>query len=45
LFGTAGLVVHTAGTHNSVVTLPGLAPERAIAIRDAIRAEIRADSE
>ena len=45
LFGTAGLVVHTAGTHNSIVTLPGLAPERAIAIRDAIRAEIRADSE
>ena len=45
LFGTASLVVHTAGTHNSVVTLPGLAPERASAIRDLIRAEIRADSE
>ncbi len=45
LFGTATLVVHTAGTHNSVVTLPGLAPDRASKIRDLIRAEIRADSE
>ena len=45
LFGTASLVVHTAGTHNSVVTLPGLTPERATGIRDLIRAEIRADSE
>jgi uncharacterized protein len=45
IFGTARLVVHTAGTHNSVVTLPGLAPQRAIEIRDAIRAEIRADGE
>ncbi len=45
VFSIATLVVHTAGTHNSVVTLPGLAPERARAIRDAIRAEIRADSE
>lgn len=43
LFGTATLVVHTAGTHNSVVTLPGLSPERAGEIRDAIRTEIRAD--
>lgn len=45
MFGTASLVIHTAGTHNSVVNLPGLAPERASAIRDLIRAEIRADSE
>ena len=45
LFGTATLVVHTAGTHNSVVTLPGLLPERAAEIRDAIRSEIRADAE
>ncbi|QDP19799.1 PH domain-containing protein [Sphingomonas xanthus] len=45
LFGTATLVIHTAGTHNSVVSLPGLAPERAAAIRDAIRSEIRADAE
>lgn len=45
LFGLARLVVHTAGTHNSIVTLPGLSPETAAAIRDAIRAEIRADAE
>ena len=45
MFGTATLVVHTAGTHNSVVTLPGLQPERAAEIRDAIRSEIRADAE
>jgi uncharacterized protein len=45
MFGTATLVVHTAGTHNSVVTLPGLSPERAAEIREAIRSEIRADVE
>jgi membrane protein YdbS with pleckstrin-like domain len=45
MFGTASLVVHTAGTHNSIVVLPGLAPERAAEIRDAIRSEIRADAE
>lgn len=45
MFGTATLVVHTAGTHNSIVTLPGLSPERAAEIREAIRSEIRADSE
>jgi membrane protein YdbS with pleckstrin-like domain len=45
LFGTATLVVHTAGTHNSIVTLPGLSPDRAAEIREAIRFEIRADIE
>lgn len=45
MFGTAMLVVHTAGTHNSVVTLPGLSPERAAEIREVIRSEIRADAE
>lgn len=43
MFGTASLVVHTAGTLNSIVTLPGLAPDRAIAIRDVIREQIRTD--
>jgi membrane protein YdbS with pleckstrin-like domain len=43
MFGTATLVVHTAGTHNSVVTLPGLAPERAAEIRDVIREHVRTD--
>jgi uncharacterized protein len=42
-FGTATLVVHTAGTHNSIVMLPGLAPEKAAAIRDEIRQHIRTD--
>ena len=45
MFGTATLVVHTAGTHNSIVALPGLSPERAAEIRDAIRSQIRADVE
>lgn len=44
-FGTATLVVHTAGTHNSIVALPGLAPEKAAAIRDEIRQHIRTDFE
>ena len=45
LFGTASLVVHTAGTHNSIVTLPGLSPDRAAEIRDIIRGSIRTDFE
>lgn len=43
LFGTATLIVHTAGTHNSIVTLPGLAPQRAAEIRDIIREHVRTD--
>ena len=43
LFGTATLVVHTAGTHNSIVTLPGLSPDRAAEIRDIIREHVRTD--
>lgn len=45
MFGTATLVVHTAGTHNSIVTLPGLSPERAGEIRELIRGHIRSDLE
>jgi len=45
MFGVANLVVHTAGTHNSIVVLPGLSPDRATEIREAIRSEIRADVE
>lgn len=45
MFGTSTLVVHTAGTHNSVVTVPGLAPGRAAEIRDIIRAHVRTDFE
>ena len=43
MFGTAALVIHTAGTHNNVVVVPGLAPERADALRSMIRATIRSD--
>jgi membrane protein YdbS with pleckstrin-like domain len=42
-FGTATLVIHTAGTHNSIVTVPGLAPERAEEIREQIREQVRTD--
>lgn len=45
MFGTASLVVHTAGTHNSVVTINGLAPATASQIRDTIREHIRSDAE
>lgn len=45
MFGTATLVVHTAGTHNSIVVLPGLAPDKASDIRDEIRRHIRSDFE
>ena len=43
MFGTANLVIHTAGTHNSIVAVPGLAPERADALRSTIRSTIRSD--
>lgn len=42
-FGTATLVVHTAGTHNSIVTLPGLSPRRAAELRDRIGEHVRTD--
>jgi hypothetical protein len=45
LLGVATLVVHTAGTHNSIVTVPGLAPETAEEIRDVIREHVRTDFE
>ena len=45
MFGTATLVVHTAGTLNSTVTVPGLAPELAAEIRDVIRDHVRTDFE
>ena len=45
MFGTSSLVVHTAGTHNSIVTVPGLAPDKAAEIRDVIREQVRTDFE
>ncbi|MEZ5707931.1 MAG: PH domain-containing protein [Blastomonas sp.] len=41
--GVARLIVHTAGTHNATVTLPGLTPETAEAMRETMRAHIRRD--
>ena len=43
MFGLSALVVHTAGTHNSIVTLPGLATADAEAMRDTIKIHIRKD--
>ncbi len=42
--GLATLVVHTAGTHNASVGLPGLKREDAVAMREAIRAHIRRET-
>ena len=43
MFGVSHLVVHTAGTDNSIVTLPGLTPAVASAMRDTIRSQIISD--
>ncbi|AQR73049.1 PH domain-containing protein [Sphingomonas sp. LM7] len=40
IFGVARLVLHTAGTASTIVTLPGVARETAEQIRDDIRARI-----
>lgn len=45
LFGLASLTVHTAGTHNSIVTLPGLTRADAEALRDEMRLHIRREAE
>lgn len=43
MFNVSTLTVHTAGTHNSIVDLPGLSPDDAAHMRDAIRAQIKSD--
>ena len=43
LFGLSTLIVHTAGTHNSIVTLPGLATHDAEDMRETIKGHIRQD--
>ncbi len=43
-FGIARLILHTAGTHNSSVTLPGLAHDTAVAMREDIRAHVKRES-
>lgn len=45
VFGLASLTVHTAGTHNSIVTLPGLTRDDAEAMRDTMRLHIRREAE
>ena len=42
--GLATLTVHTAGNHNSEVSLPGLTYDDATAMREAIRAHIKRDT-
>lgn len=44
-YGVCRLVLHTAGTANSRVVLPGLSRTTAEAIRDEVRARIRRDEE
>lgn len=44
IFGLATLTVHTAGTHNASVSLPGLRHEDATAMREDIRVAIRRDT-
>ena len=44
-FDLATLTVHTAGTHNASVSLPGLARDDAFAMREDIRAAIRRDTQ
>jgi hypothetical protein len=43
MFGLSTLIVHTAGTHNSIVTLPGLSTPDAEDMRDTIKGHIRQD--
>jgi uncharacterized protein len=43
-YGLATLVVHTAGTHNASVPLPGLGEDEAVRMREAIRDKIRRDT-
>ena len=43
-FGIARLILHTAGTHNSSVVLPGLAHADAVAMREAIRAHLQREA-
>ncbi len=43
-YGLATLVLHTAGTHNSSVSLPGLAHADAMAMREEIRAHVKRET-
>jgi len=43
-FGIATMTLHTAGSHNASVDLPGLGEEHARAMREEIRAHIKRES-
>lgn len=43
-YGLATLTLHTAGSHNASISLPGLADADARAMRETIRAQIRRDT-
>ena len=43
-YGLATLVLHTAGTHNASVKLPGVAHADALAMREEIRAHIKRET-
>lgn len=43
-YGVSRLVLHTAGTMNSRVVLPGLSRDTAESVRDEVRARIRQDA-
>ncbi|MFZ1743020.1 MAG: PH domain-containing protein [Pontixanthobacter sp.] len=43
-YGIATLTVHTAGTHNASVHLPGLGNDDAMAMRETIRAHIKRET-
>ena len=44
-FGIARLILHTAGSHNASVTLPGLLHADAVEMREAIRAHVKRESQ
>lgn len=43
-FGLSTLTLHTAGSHNASVHLPGLGEQTALEMRETIRAHIRRDT-
>lgn len=43
-YGLATLVLHTAGNHNASVSLPGLAHDDALTMREEIRAHVKRET-
>ncbi len=44
-FGIARLILHTAGSHNASVSLPGLAHADAVAMREEIRQHVKREAQ